>query len=281
MRFEVVTLFPEMFAALTDYGISSRAVKQGLVSLSCLNPRDFTTDKHRTVDDKPYGGGPGMLMKTEPLVAAITAAKARLQEAGPESGAGTGQQAKTIYLSPQGKPLNQAAIEQMAQGSDLILVCGRYQGIDTRVIDSVIDEEWSLGDFVLSGGELAAMALIDALIRLQPGALGDDDSALQDSFSGGLLHWPEYTRPSDFAGATVPEVLLSGDHKAIAQWREQQSLGITWLKRPDLLERKNLSTKQRELLDEFINEYNLADGDQNESPPGKFRSECDEQEQDH
>ncbi len=276
MRFEVVTLFPEMFSALTDYGISSRAVKQGLVQLSCLNPRDFTTDKHRTVDDKPYGGGPGMLMKTEPLLAAINAAKARLHTADSAN-----EKAKTIYLSPQGRPIDQAAIEEMARGPDLILVCGRYQGIDARVIDSVIDEEWSLGDFVLSGGEVAAMALIDALVRLQPGALGDEDSALQDSFSGGLLHWPEYTRPSEIAGAAVPPVLLSGDHKAIARWRMQQSLGSTWLKRPDLITRKNLSTEQRELLDEFINEYNLADGDQSESPPGKFRSECDEQEQDH
>lgn len=252
MRFGVVTLIPEMFSAITDYGISSRAVKQELVSLSYWNPRDFTADRHRTVDDKPYGGGPGMLMKTEPLVAAITAAKESMQG-----------QVKTIYLSPQGKPLNQAAIEQMAKGPDLVLVCGRYQGVDARVIDSVIDEEWSLGDFVLSGGEVAAMALIDALIRLQPKALGDEDSALQDSFSGGMLHWPEYTRPSDYKGAAVPEVLLSGDHQAIARWRHKQSLGATWQKRPDLLDKTELSTEQRQLLDEFIDEYNLADGDQN------------------
>lgn len=251
MRFGIVTLFPEMFSAITDYGISSRAVKQGLVSLSCWNPRDFTTDRHRTVDDKPYGGGPGMLMKTEPLVAAIKAAREAAQG-----------KVKTIYLSPQGKPLNQAAIERMAQGPDLVLVCGRYQGIDARVIDSVIDEEWSLGDFVLSGGELAAMALLDALIRLQPGALGDKDSALQDSFSGGLLHWPEYTRPSEYDGAVVPEVLLSGDHQAIARWRQQQSLAATWQKRPDLLAEAELNDQQRELLQQFIDEYNLADGQQ-------------------
>ena len=256
MRFEIVTLFPEMFAAVTEYGISSRALKQGLVSLSCWNPRDFTTDRHRTVDDKPYGGGPGMLMKTEPLVATIEAAKEKLVKEQPLNES-AGEQVKTIYLSPQGKPLSQAAIEQMAQGPDLVLVCGRYQGIDARVIDSVIDEEWSLGDFVLSGGELAAMALVDALIRLQPGALGDEDSALQDSFSGGLLHWPEYTRPSEFEGATVPEVLLSGDHKAIARWRMQQSLGATWQKRPDLLAETELNDEQRELLQQFIDEYNL------------------------
>lgn len=251
MRFGIVTLFPEMFSAITEYGISSRAVKQGLVGLSCWNPRDFTTDRHRTVDDKPYGGGPGMLMKTEPLVAAIKAARE-----------GAGEQVKTIYLSPQGKPLNQAAIEEMARGPDLVLVCGRYQGIDARVIDSVIDEEWSLGDFVLSGGELAAMALVDALIRLQPGALGDEDSALQDSFSGGLLHWPEYTRPSEFEGAKVPDVLLSGDHQAIARWRLQQSLGATWQKRPDLLSETELNTEQQKLLEQFIDEYNLANGQQ-------------------
>jgi len=260
MRFGVVTLFPEMFSAITEYGISSRAVKQGLIDLSCWNPRDFTTDKHRTVDDKPYGGGPGMLMKTEPLVAAIGAARQSFETQARKSG--KSEKAKTIYLSPQGKPLTQIAVEQMATGPDLVLVCGRYQGIDTRVLDSVIDEEWSLGDFVLSGGEVAAMALIDALIRLQPGALGDEDSALQDSFSGGLLHWPEYTRPSDYEGATVPEVLLSGDHQAIAQWRMKQSLGATWLKRPDLLASKELNDQQRRLLDEFIQEYNLADGDQ-------------------
>lgn len=259
MRFGVVTLIPEMFSAITDYGISSRAVKQELVSLSYWNPRDFTTDKHRTVDDKPYGGGPGMLMKTEPLVAAITAAKESMQ--GQVRGE-IKEKVKTIYLSPQGKPLNQEAIAQMAKGPDLVLVCGRYQGVDARVIDSVIDEEWSLGDFVLSGGEVAAMALIDALIRLQPKALGDEDSALQDSFSGGLLHWPEYTRPSDYAGAAVPEVLLSGDHQAIARWRQKQSLGATWQKRPDLLAETELSSEQRKLLDEFIDEYNLADGDQ-------------------
>ena len=259
MRFGIVTLFPEMFSAITEYGISSRAVKQGLVSLSCWNPRDFTTDRHRTVDDKPYGGGPGMLMKTEPLVAAIKAARDGVSAAAAESAS---EQVRTIYLSPQGRPLNQAVIERMARGPDMVLVCGRYQGIDARVIDSVIDEEWSLGDFVLSGGELAAMALLDALIRLQPGALGDEDSALQDSFSGGLLHWPEYTRPSEYDGAAVPEVLLSGDHKAIARWRLQQSLGATWLKRPDLLAETELSEEQRMLLEQFIDEYKLVGSQQ-------------------
>lgn len=260
MRFGVVTLFPEMFAALTGFGISSRAINKGLVSVEFWNPRDFTSDRHRTVDDKPYGGGPGMLMKTEPLLAAIAAARNAL-----------GEQAKSVYLSPQGKPLRQATLAELVKKeaseddsaeTRLILVCGRYQGIDARVIDAVIDEEWSLGDFVLSGGEVAAMAVMDALIRLQPGALGAADSASEDSFSDGLLHWPEYTRPETVAGMTVPATLMSGDHAAIKRWREQQSLGQTWLKRPDLLTSIELSSEQRRLLDEFIDEYKRASGSQ-------------------
>lgn len=265
MRIQVVTLMPEMFGALTDYGISGRAIRNGLVEVRCWNPRDFTTDRHRTVDDKPYGGGPGMLMKTEPLLAAVTAARQAL--AGSNAGA---QPVKTVYLSPQGAPVNQAKVEELAHGPDLVLVCGRYQGIDARVIDSVIDEELSLGDFVLSGGELAAMALMDAMIRLQPQALGDEDSALQDSFSGGLLHWPEYTRPSEIDGRAVPDVLLSGDHQAIARWRHKQSLGVTWLKRPDLIDEKNLDKEQQALLDEFRNEYELARA-QSTDPTGKIQ----------
>lgn len=264
MRFGVVTLFPEMFTALTGFGISGRAISKGLVTVEFWNPRDFTSDRHRTVDDKPYGGGPGMLMKTEPLLDAIAAARAAL-----------GDQAKSVYLSPQGKPLQQATLaalvaanagpEALADSSAetrLILVCGRYQGIDARVIDAVIDEEWSLGDFVLSGGELAAMAVMDALIRLQPGALGAADSAGEDSFSAGLLHWPEYTRPETVAGMSVPATLVSGDHAAIKRWREQQSLGQTWLKRPDLLRSMELNSEQQRLLDEFIDDYNRASGNQ-------------------
>ena len=259
MRFGVVTLFPEMFAALTEFGISSRAIKQGLVSVEFWNPRDFTTDRHRTVDDKPYGGGPGMLMKTEPLLAAIEAARQRLAEGSGSGQSGQSGQVKTVYLSPQGQPLRQEALSAMvgsAPGqSSLVLVCGRYQGIDARVLEAVIDEEWSLGDFVLSGGELAAMAMMDGLIRLQPGALGAADSAGEDSFSDGLLHWPEYTRPETVAGMTVPATLTSGDHGAIKRWRQQQSLGMTWLKRPDLLDRTELNSEQQQLLDEFIHEY--------------------------
>lgn len=253
MRIGVVTLFPEMFAAITDYGISGRAVREGLVRIDYWNPRDFTADKHRTVDDKPFGGGPGMLMKTEPLVASIQAARQELADAA-ASGQG-GQQATVIYLSPQGKRLTQSSVLTLASRPALILVCGRYQGIDARVIEAEIDEEWSLGDFVISGGELAAMALIDAMTRFQPGALGDEDSAQLDSFASGLLHSPEYTRPQEFAGRRVPEVLLSGDHEAIRRWKLKQSLGATWLKRPDLLQAMTLDREQQELLEQFKSEY--------------------------
>lgn len=244
MHIGLVTLFPEMFAALTDYGISGRAVRTGLVSLRCWNPRDFATDKHRTVDDKPFGGGPGMLMKTAPLVAAIQAARTA-------TGKGDG---KVIYLSPQGRKLDQQGVVELAQRDSMVLVCGRYQGIDERVLDLEIDEEWSLGDFVLSGGEIAALAMLDAVIRFQPGALGDEDSAQQDSFANGLLHSPQYTRPQDYAGREVPEVLLSGDHEAIRRWRLQQSLGTTWRKRPELLNGITLTAEQQELLEQFKNE---------------------------
>lgn len=246
MHIAVVTLFPEMFSAISEQGISGRAMEAGLVKLDCINPRDFTTDKHRTVDDKPFGGGPGMLMKSEPLMAAITAGRQQLASDG---------KAHTVYLSPQGKPLNQAKVLELARRGKLVLVCGRYQGVDARLLDTEIDEEVSLGDFVLSGGELAAMALIDAMIRFQPGALGDEGSAREDSFANGLLHCPEYTRPQDIDGLGVPEVLLSGDHEAIRKWRLKQSLGVTWLKRPDLLEDLELDQEQESLLKQFIDEY--------------------------
>jgi tRNA (guanine37-N1)-methyltransferase len=247
MKAGIVTLFPDMFCALTEFGVSSRALKKGLVELSFWNPRDYTTDNHRTVDDRPYGGGPGMLMKTEPVRLAIEAAKQALPEG------------KVIYLSPQGKPLDQAVINRLAGQNEMILLCGRYEGIDERVIESHVDEEVSLGDFVLSGGELAAMTCLDAMIRLQPGALGHEDSAGQDSFMNGLLDCPHYTRPEEFAGKVVPPVLLSGDHEAIRVWRLKQSLGRTWSRRPDLLEKTHLTDEQKVLLEQFIGEYEEND----------------------
>ena len=250
MQLGIVTLFPEMFAAVTEHGISARAVRSGLMNLELFNPRDYTTDKHRTVDDKPFGGGPGMLMKTEPLIASIAAARQVVSQKQT-----VGEKARVIYLSPQGKTLKQDSIIDLAKRESMVLLCGRYQGIDNRVLENEIDEEWSLGDFVISGGELAAMTLIDAMTRFQPGALGDEGSALEDSFSNGLLHSPEYTRPQSIAGSDVPEVLLSGDHEAIRKWRMKQSLGATWLKRPDLLQAMSLEIEQEELLKQFEQDY--------------------------
>lgn len=239
----VITLFPDMFDALT-LGITGRAQKSGLLSLHCWNPRTFTEDKHRTVDDRPYGGGPGMVMMAEPLTAAIRAAKAEL-----------GEQTKVIYLSPQGRTLDQAGVETLSQERRLIFLAGRYEGVDQRVIDQEIDEQWSLGDYVISGGELAAMVFIDALTRQLPGALGHESSASEDSFADGLLDYPHYTRPEQFDGLAVPPVLLSGDHKAIARWRLKQALGQTWLNRPDCFEQRTLNALENELLNEFMQEY--------------------------
>lgn len=238
-----VTLFPEMFNAVTAYGITGRAVKEGILSVELWNPRDFTYDRHRSVDDRPYGGGPGMLMKVEPLRAAIQAARA----AAPVP-------VRTVYLSPQGRPFNQAAVEELASLEGLILIAGRYEGVDERILESEIDDEISLGDFVLSGGELGAMAIIDAVTRLLPGALGHGDSAAQDSFANGLLDCPHYTRPEVFEGRQVPPVLLGGNHQNIRRWRLKQALGRTWQRRPDLIEAKSLSVEERKLLDEFISE---------------------------
>ena len=240
----VVTLFPEMFDAITQYGVTGRAVKQGIMQLQCFNPRDFTTDKHRTVDDRPYGGGAGMLMMVQPLTEAIRAAK---QAAG-----GT---VHTIYLSPQGRKLDQQGVAELAAHDKLLLVAGRYEGIDERVIESEIDEEWSVGDYVLSGGELPAMTLIDAVSRLVPGVLGHDLSAAQDSFSDGLLDCPHYTRPEVLANKQVPSVLLSGNHEEIRRWRLKQALGRTWLRRPDILKPLALTKEQRKLLAEFQQEH--------------------------
>ena len=237
----VVSLFPEMFKAVTDYGISRRAVENGLLTLEVWNPREFTEDKHRTVDDKPYGGGPGMLMKVQPLKDAINAAKSKAQA-----------QCPVIYLSPQGKPLEQADLASLAMLPEVILVAGRYEGIDERLIESAIDMEVSIGDFVASGGELPAMLLIDGVTRLLPGAVGDADSVEQDSFSNGLLDYPQYTRPETEDGLTVPEVLMSGDHGQIARWRKMQSLGRTYKKRPDLIPARTLTEEEKQLLDEYL-----------------------------
>lgn len=243
IRFDCVTLFPEMFAAVTDWGVTRKALEQGLWSLALWNPRDFTDDAYRTVDDRPYGGGPGMVMLAEPLERAIVAAKAAAEGA-----------AKVVYLSPQGRPLDNAKIAAVSRAARLVLLCGRYEGIDERLIRRCVDEEWSIGDYVLSGGELAAMVLIDAVVRQLPGALGNEQSAEQESFAEGLLDCPHYTRPETYRGEAAPAVLLSGHHAEITRWRLKQSLGRTWLRRPDLLERRGMSEAERKLLEEFKRE---------------------------
>ncbi|MDA8254730.1 MAG: tRNA (guanosine(37)-N1)-methyltransferase TrmD [Betaproteobacteria bacterium] len=249
LRFDVITLFPEMFAALTASGITRRALERGLWQIECWNPRQWTQDVHRTVDDRPYGGGPGMVMLASPLEQAIAAAKEAAAKAA--AGVGAGGTAKVIYLSPQGAPIRQQRVVELAAGCGAILLCGRYEGIDERLIERCVDEELSLGDFVLSGGELAAMALMDACIRQLPGALNDEASAVEDSFAAGLLDCPHYTRPEVYEGATVPEVLLSGNHEKIRRWRLKQALGRTWQRRPDLMETRVLSSEEAELLAEF------------------------------
>jgi tRNA (guanine37-N1)-methyltransferase len=248
MRIQVITLFPEAFRPLVSLGVTGRAIDDGKVVLEVLNPRDFARDRHRTVDDRPYGGGPGMVMAVEPLRSTIRAAKARAAES-PQG------EARVSLLSPQGRPLDQAGVRELAKRPDLILVCGRYEGIDERLIELEIDEEWSIGDYVLSGGELAAAVVIDAVLRLQPGVLGDGQSAEQDSFGEGVLDYQHYTRPEEIEGLAVPPVLLSGDHGAIERWRKKQSLGRTWLKRPDLLEGLELDTESQALLAEFKAEH--------------------------
>ncbi len=244
----VVTLFPEMFQAISEYGVTGRAVRNGLIDLEYWNPRDFTLDKHRTVDDRPYGGGPGMLMKVQPLRDAIQAARlaAGVQEDGSET--------RVIYLSPQGRKLDQQGVRQLVGRQKMVLVAGRYEGIDERLLETEIDEEWSIGDFVLSGGELPAMTLIDAVSRLVPGVLGHEDSASEDSFEEGLLDCPHYTRPETIDGRHVPDVLLSGNHEAIRRWRLKQQLGRTWQRRPELLDGRELNSEQQRLLEEFIRE---------------------------
>ena len=245
MQVDVISIFPPMFEAISAYGVTGRAIEKGLLQLRVRNPRDFATDARRTVDDRPYGGGPGMVMMAEPLAAAIHAARA-----------GQAPDARVIYLSPQGRRLDQAAVTALSARSGLILLAGRYEGVDERLLAAEVDEEWSIGDYVLSGGELPAMVMIDAVARLLPGVLGHADSAQQDSFVEGLLDCGHYTRPEVFAGGTVPAVLLSGNHEQIRRWRLQQALGQTWLKRPDLLEKMRLNKEQQDLLDAFRREYN-------------------------
>lgn len=250
MRIDVVTLFPEAMQAMTGLGVTGRAVKEGKVDLRVINPRDFAEDRHRSVDDRPYGGGPGMVMTVEPLRRAICAARE-------SQGAGS----RVSLLSPQGKRLDQAAVKDMASRPGLILVCGRYEGIDERLIDLEVDEEWSIGDYVISGGELAAAIVIDAVARLLPGVLGDDQSAEQDSFMEGLLDYPHFSRPETVDGFEVPPVLLSGDHEAIRRWRRKQALGRTWLRRPDLLDGREWSDEDRQLLAEFRQEIETKQND--------------------
>lgn len=241
IRFDVVTLFPEMFSAITGSGITSRALEAGLYSLTTWNPRDFTTDNYRTVDDRPYGGGPGMVMLAEPLERAL-------------DGIRTAGGGRVICLSPQGRKLDHRRVMELKNERALTLLCGRYEGVDERLLERRVDEEVSIGDFVLSGGELAAMALVDAVVRQLPGALGDEASALEESFADGLLDCPQYTRPETYMGRKVPEVLLSGHHENIRRWRLKQALGRTWLRRPDLLEARTLSKEEHRLLEEFKRE---------------------------
>ena len=248
MRFDVITLFPEMFEAITQYGVTRKAVELGRFALQTWNPRDFTSDNYRTIDDRPYGGGPGMVMLAEPLEKAISAAKAAQAQSGVKK-------SWVIHLSPQGRPLtHEVVMELLARDEGLILLASRYEGVDERLLRSQVDEELSIGDYVLSGGELAAMVLMDSLVRQLPGVLGDAESAEQDSFVQGLLDCPHYTRPEMFNGEAVPPVLLSGNHAEIQRWRLSQSLGRTWLRRPDLLARRDLTKEESGLLAQFQKE---------------------------
>jgi len=242
LKLGIITLFPEMFTAL-NAGIPRIAQQKGKLSLNIWDPRDYTQDNYHTVDDTPYGGGPGMVMLAKPLLAAIEAARKALPRA------------KVIYLSPQGKTLNHTAVMNFTAREEIIFLCGRYEGIDARVLELAIDAEWSIGDYVLSGGELAAMVIVDAIARQLPGVLGDSASASEDSFAMGLLDYPHYTRPAEIAGLQVPKVLLSGNHAEIKRWRLKQALGRTWLRRADLLAKRSLSKEDKHLLDEFEQEY--------------------------
>lgn len=243
MRFAVISLFPEMVENIGGFGVVGRARDRELITLETENPRDHTQDAHRTVDDRPYGGGPGMVMKFEPLASAVRSVRGRMPEGCP-----------VIYLSPQGRTFDQAEARKMTTLPGVVFLAGRYEGVDERLIEAHVDDELSLGDFVLSGGEIAAMAMIDAIVRLLPGVLGDDESAEQDSFTDGLLDYPHYTRPERIEGQAVPDVLLSGNHADIARWRDKQALGRSFLRRPDLLGKLDLNVEQQALLDEFLKE---------------------------
>jgi len=246
-HFDVVTIFPAMLDALADHGITARSLDEKRFELKAWDPRDFAGDNYRRVDDRPYGGGPGMVMMAEPLAACIEAAMARQRGAGVEA-------PKVVLMSPQGERLTEALVRELAEEEGLVLVAGRYEGVDERVVERLVDREVSIGDYVTSGGELPAMVLIDCLVRRIPGSLNDAESAVQDSFSDGLLDWPHYTRPDEWQGAKVPEVLMSGNHAAIARWRRKQALGRTWDRRPDLVDESKLAREDRQLLEEYRRE---------------------------
>jgi tRNA (guanine37-N1)-methyltransferase len=251
MHFDVITIFPEMLDALLDHGITRRALDEKRFELRSWDPRDFAVDAYRRIDDRPYGGGPGMVMMAEPLRAAIDAAKGRQREAGVA-------RPKVLLMSPQGERLTEALVMELAQEEGLVVVAGRYEGVDERLVERMVDREVSIGDYVTSGGELPAMVLIDCMVRRLPGSLNDSESASQDSFSEGLLDWPHYTRPEEWNGAKVPEVLTSGNHAAVARWRRMQALGRTWDRRPELVEEAKLSAEDRQLLDEYRRQQQAA-----------------------
>jgi len=240
MRFDVITLFPEMFQSVTEFGVTGRAVDNGSLEVRCWNPRDFADGEHRSVDDRPYGGGPGMVMMAKPLAGALRAIREEV-----------GSRSPLIYLSPQGESLDQRIVKELSGYQSMILLAGRYEGIDERLVESYVDREYSIGSYVISGGELAAMVVIDAVARQLPGVLGNEHSARQDSFAEGLLDCPHYTRPEEFEGDRVPAVLMSGRHEDIRRWRMKQSLGRTWIRRPELLSNVNLDVEQMALLEEF------------------------------
>jgi tRNA (guanine37-N1)-methyltransferase len=247
MRFDVISIFPQMLEAVSRHGITSRALEEKLFELKTWDPRDFTTDNYRRVDDRPYGGGPGMVMLAEPLRACIDAARARQRDAGVES-------PKVLLMSPQGERLTEKLVQELAREPGLVLVAGRYEGVDERVVQKCVDREVSIGDYVTSGGELPAMVVIDCIVRRLPGSLNDAESASQDSFSAGLLDWPHYTRPEEWSEAQVPEVLMSGNHAGIARWRRKQALGRTSDRRPDMIDEATLSREDRQLLEEYRRE---------------------------